>query len=139
MSPLSQTNNIVILLSIAITLLLLNNTSNFVLSLSNYPRSKTMLFSITVCTVLLYTASAFNIASNISGIIGFVFLFDTLALVILNDPSISSSTLIVSGLCCAILSVCSLYHNCLYLVSVLSCLWFNTTILSCVFLIVFTI
>ena len=73
-------NTAIILLSITITLLLLGNnhislhqSSNFIWSPSNYPRSRTMLFGITICTVSLYTASVG--AVNISSGAGFVVLF----------------------------------------------------------------
>jgi len=79
-----------------------------------------MLFDITNYAVLFCTVNAANISSNVSGVAGFVLLFDTLSLVILNDPSISSNASIVSGLCLAVLFVCGLYYNCLCLVSVLS-------------------
>ena len=131
MPSLNQTNIAVILSSVVITLLLLRNRqislyqfSNFILFLSNYLRSRTILFSITACAVLWYFAGAINISSDVSDVASSVvlFLFNMYSLVILNDLSISSSTSISSGLYLAILSVHSLYYNCLCLVSGLSCL-----------------
>ena len=121
MLPLSQASTMVILLSAATTLLLLRNSliplhqsSNFVLSPSNYPRSETILFGVVICTFLLYTAStgAADI-SSVSGIAGSVLLFDMLFSVILSNPNISSNAPIAFGLYPAILFVCGLYHNCL--------------------------
>ena len=118
----------VILLLVATTLLLLRNNCiylyqslNFVLFLSNHPRSGTMLFGVIVYIFLLYIAStgAVNI-SSISNIASSVLLFDTLFLVILSDFSISSSTSIVSGLYPAILFVYGFYHNCLFLLGTFS-------------------
>ena len=130
-----------ILLSVTITLLLLRNrqiplhqSSNFVLSLSNYSRSRTMLFDITAYAILWYSANTVDISSDVSDVAGSVLLFNVFSSVILNDPSISSSASIVSGLCCAVLSICDLYHNCSCLISSLFCLWSSTTILSCIFL-----
>ena len=109
----------VILLSITTTLLLLRNNQiplhqslNFVLSPSNHPRSRIMLFGVIVCIFSLYLAStsAVNI-SSVSSVASLVLLFDTLSLVILSNSNISSNASIVSGLCPAILSVCSFYHN----------------------------
>ena len=123
MPPLSWANTAVILSSVATTLLLLRNnwiplhqSLNFVLSLSNHLRSRTMLFGIIVYMFSLYTASTGAVdISSVSGIAGSVLLFDTLSLVILNNPNISSNTSIVSKLCPAVLSVCGLYHNCFVL------------------------
>ena len=101
-TPLSWANTIVILSSVAMTLLLLTNnqiplyqSSKFVRSLSNYPRFKTMLFGITVYAVLLYTASidAVNISSDDIGSI-VLFLSEAYSLVILNDSNIFFSALI---------------------------------------------
>ena len=121
MPPLSLASTAVILLSVVTTLLLLRNnyislyqSSNFVQSLLNHPGSRTILFGTFVCMFSLYTVGAVNIAS-VSGIAGFVLLFDTLSLVILSDPNISSSTLIASRLCYAILSIYGIYHNCSFL------------------------
>ena len=120
MPPLSWASTVVILSSIATTLLLLRNnpillhqSSNFVLSPLNYPGSGTILFGVIVCMFSLYTAGtgAINI-SSVSGIASSVLLFDMLSSVILSDPSISSNASIASGLCPAVLSVHSLYHNC---------------------------
>ena len=60
----------------------------------------------------LYTAGAgvVNI-SSISSVTSSMLLFDMLSLVILSDPSISSSISIAFGLCLAVLSICGLYHN----------------------------
>ena len=123
MPPLSWVSTAVILSSITTTLLLLRNNQNFlhqslnfVLSLSNYPRSGTMLFGVVVCTFLLYTAGAGTIdISSISDVAGSVLLFDTLSSLIVSDPNISSNTSIAFRLCSAILSVHSLYHNCFIL------------------------
>ena len=146
MPPLNQTNTAVILSPVAITLLFLRNrqiplhqSSDFVLSLSNHPGSGTILLGIIACTVLLCTAGAVDISSNVSGIADSVLLFYILSSVILNDSSISSSTSIVSELCHTILSVHSLYYSHLYLVSGLLYLWSSTTILSCIFLMVSTV
>jgi len=77
MPPLSQASTVVILLSAATTLLFLRNSqislhqsSNFVLSPSNYPESGTMFF---VDMFLLYAAGtgALNI-SSISSVAGSV-------------------------------------------------------------------
>ena len=123
MPPLNWANTTVILSSVTTTLLFLRNnwiplhqSLNFILSLSNHPRSKTMLFGVIVCMFSLYTAGtgAVNI-SSVSGVTGSVLLFDTLSSVILNNPNISSNTSIVSELCSAVLSVCGLYHNCFVL------------------------
>ena len=119
MLPLSWANTAVILLSVATTLLLLRNncislhqSSNFVRSPSNYLGSGTILFGVLVCVFSLYTAGAGAIdISSVSSVPSSVLLFDMLFLVILSDPNISSSASIASGLCCAILSVCSFYHN----------------------------
>ena len=120
MPPLSQTNTIVILLSVATTLLLLRNNHiplhqslNFTQSLLNYPRSGTILFGILVCVFSLYTADAGTVnISSVSGVAGSVLLFDMLSLVILSGLNISSNASIVSGLCHAVLSICDFYHNC---------------------------
>ena len=120
MPPLSWASTIVILSSVATTLLLLRNnwipfhqSLNFVLFPSNHPRSGTILFSVVVYMFLLYTADtdAINI-SFVSSVAGSVLLFNMLSLVILSNPNISSNTSIASGLCPAILSVYGLYHNC---------------------------
>ena len=80
---------------------------------TNYPESGTMFF---VGTFSLCTAStgAVNI-SSVSGVAGFMLWFDMLSLVILNDSSISSNTLIVSRLCPAVLSVCGFLSHCFVL------------------------
>ena len=96
MPPLSWASTAVILSSAATTLLLLRNkwipfyqSSNFVLSPLNHPRSGTIAF---VSAFLLYTAgaSAVDILS-VSSVAGSVLLFDTLSLVILNNLSIFSN------------------------------------------------
>ena len=78
---LSWSNTMVILSSVAITLLLLRNnqilfhqSSNFVWSLSNYFRFKTMLFGITAYAILLYTTNigAIDISSDASCIVLFL-------------------------------------------------------------------
>ena len=70
-----------------------------------------MLFSITACIFLLYTASIsiVNIFSNASSVI--LFLFKMYSLVILNDSNISSSVSmsVASGL--SVLFICSFHHN----------------------------
>ena len=108
--PLSWASTAVILLFTATTLLLLKNSQipfyqslNFVLSPSNYPGSGTIFF---IGIFLLCTAgtAAVNI-SSIFGSAGSILLFDTLCLVILNDPSISSNASIVFRPCPAVLSV----------------------------------
>ena len=111
MPPLSQASTAVILLLAAITLLLLRNkwillhqSSNFILSPLNYPGSGTIVF---VSMLLVYTASASAGAVNIlsvSGVAGSVLLFDTLSLVILNDPSISSNASTASSFHPAVLA-----------------------------------
>ena len=103
---LSQTNISVILLSVAVTLLLLRNkhislyqSSNFAWSSSNYHGSGTILLNIIAYFVLLYTADAVNI-SSISDIYGFVVLFSSkmYSLIILNDLSTSDSASMLSCL-----------------------------------------
>ena len=119
MPPLSWASTAVILLSAATTLLLLRNnqiplhqSSNFILSLSNYLGSGTILFGITVCTFSLYITGANTVdISSVSSIAGSVLLFDILSSVILSDLNISSSASIVSGLCPAVLSVHSFYQT----------------------------
>ena len=78
---LSWANTMVILSSVAITLLLLRNnqilfhqSSNFVWSLSNYSRFKTMLFGITAYAILLYTTNigAIDIFSDTGCIVLFL-------------------------------------------------------------------
>ena len=127
MPPLSQGSTVMILSSVATTLLLLRNnhislyqSSNFIQSPSNHSGSGTMLFGMLACTFLLYTTSIGTInISSVSGIAGSVLLFDTLSSVILSDPNISSSASIASGLCYAILSIHDFYHNYLFLMFVL--------------------
>ena len=114
-----------ILLSVALTLLFLKNnhiplhqSSNFIQLLSNNPGSRTILFSITAYTILLYTAgiSTVNIFSNAGSVV--LFPSDVYSLVIFNDPNISSSTSlssVVSWLCLSILSVYGFYYSSLYL------------------------
>ena len=120
MLSLSQANISVILLSVAVTLLLLRNNhiplyqfSNFVQLLSNCSGSRTILFSITACAVSLYTAGigAVNISSNVGSIV--LLLSEVYSLIILNDSNISLSVLIsiASYLYLSILFVCSFYHN----------------------------
>jgi len=101
MTPLSQASTTVILSSVAVTLLLLRNkwiplhqSSNFIQSPLNHPRSKTIVLSITVCS---NATSAVNI-SSISGIASSVVLslFKVYSLVILNNPSTSDSASILS-------------------------------------------
>ena len=98
MTPLSQASTTVILSSVAVTLLLLRNkwiplhqSSNFIQSPLNHPRSKTIVLSITVCSNAI---SAVNI-SSISGVASSV-LFEVYSLVILNNPSTSNSASILS-------------------------------------------
>jgi len=92
---LRQTKIVVILLSVAITLLLLRNKQislyqslNFILFPSNHPESGTILFSMTTC--LFYTAStgAVNIPSVVSV---FIVSFEVFSLMILNNPSCSEN------------------------------------------------
>ena len=64
-----------------------------------------------LCTV---STGAVDI-SSISGIAGSVLWFNMLSLVILNDSSISSNTLIASRLCPAVLSVCGFLSHCFVL------------------------
>ena len=120
MLSLSQANISVILSSVAVTLLFLRNNhillypfSNFVQPLSNYSRSRTILFSITVCAISLCTTGVS--AVNISSDVGFIVLLlpQVYSLVILNNPNISLSTLIsmASYLYLSVLSVCNFYHN----------------------------
>ena len=68
MLSLSQTSTVVILSLVAVTLLLLRNkqiffhqSSNFVQSPSNYPRSRIILFSITVCSIAAVTVMSLNL------------------------------------------------------------------------------
>ena len=79
---LSWANTVMILLSIAITLLLLRNnqiplhqSSNFVWLLLNYPRFRTMLFGITAYAILLCTTNigAVDISSDAGCIALFLF------------------------------------------------------------------
>ena len=127
MPPLSQGSTVMILSSVATTLLLLRNnhislyqSSNFIQSPSNYSGSGTMLFGMLAYTFSLYTISIGTInISSVSDIAGSVLLFDTLSSVILSDPNISSSASIASGLCYAILSIHGFYHNYLFLMFVL--------------------
>ena len=93
---LSWSNTVVILSSIAMTLLFLRNnqiplhqSSNFVQLPSNHPRYETMLFDITSCAISLYTTSVgtANISFNNAGSV-FLFLFETYSLVIFNNPNI---------------------------------------------------
>ena len=82
------------------TLLLLRNnwislhqSSNFIQSPSSHPRSGTIFFGITICTILLYTAGvdAVNISfDNVGSVV--LFLSKMYSSVILNDPSIYSNT-----------------------------------------------
>ena len=74
------------------------------------------------CVFSLYTASAGAVdIFSVSGVAGSVLLFDTLFLVILSNPNISSSTSIASEFCHAILSVHGFYYNCLLLMFILVC------------------
>jgi len=60
----------------------------------------------------LYTVGAGAVdISSVSDIACFVLSFDTLSLVILNDPNIFSNASIISRLYSAILSVHSFYYN----------------------------
>ena len=68
-SPLKYAKIVVILLLVSITLLLLRNnlislhqSSNFVWSLSNYPRSGTILLDITACIFLFAGVGTTNIS-----------------------------------------------------------------------------
>ena len=98
MLSLSQANTTIILLSVAITLLLLRNncislhqSSNFIWPPSNYPWSDTILFSITTYTVLSCATSTgtVNISSDANSIV--LFPSEAYFSVILNDFNISSS------------------------------------------------
>ena len=93
----------VILLFIVVTLLLLRNNHtplhqslNFVQSLSNYPRSGTILLSTTTC--LLYTAGtgAVDIAFIVSVSI---ITSEAYSFVILNDSNHSNNILILFSQC----------------------------------------
>ena len=116
MPPLSWASTAVILSSATTTLLLLMNnlislyqSSNFVLSLSNYSRSETIFF---IGTFLLFTAGTGAVdISSVSSVAGSVLRFDMLSSVTLNDPNISSNTSLASGLCHAVLSVYGFYHT----------------------------
>ena len=139
MPPLSWASTAVILLSIIITLLLLRNnciplhqSSNFIQLLSNYPRSSIIFFGITACAISLCTVSISTVDISFNADFIILFLFEISSLVILNNPNISSSTLIpvASWLYLSVLSVCGFYYNSLYL----SCLFLSmvsTTISSC--------
>ena len=125
MPSLSQANTIVILSSVTTTLLLLRNSYiplhqslNFVQSPSNHPGSGTMLFGVLAYIFSLYTTGAIDIAS-VSGIAGFVLLFNILSLMILSDPNISSSASIASRLCCTVLFICGFYYNHSFLMFIL--------------------
>ena len=84
------------------------------MSLLKYLGSGTILLDITAYSIILYTigTGVVNIYS-ISSIAGSVILFssEVYSLVILNDPSTFNSTLMLSWLCLAILSVYRFYHN----------------------------
>jgi len=73
------------------------------------------MFFVGIFSLCVAGTGAVNI-SSVSGVADSVLRFDTLSLVILSDPSISSNASIVSELCPAILSVCGYYHT------ILSCL-----------------
>ena len=84
-----------ILSSISVTLLLLRNnlihlhqSSNFIQSPSNHPRSGTMFLSISAYAILLFTAGAVGISVSIC-----LSSFET-SFVILKDPSLSNNALI---------------------------------------------
>ena len=104
----------VILSSAVTTLLLLRNSwiplhqsLNLVLSLSNYPGSGTMFF---VSLFSLYiTGTDIVDISSVSGVTGSVLWFDSLSLVILNNPSISFNASIASVLCSTVLTVCDFF------------------------------
>ena len=103
---LSQVNTAVILSLVAVILLLLRNnqiflhqSSNFILSPSNYLRSGTILLDITAYSIVLYTIGTGVVKiSSISSITGSIVLFssEVYSLVILNDPSTSDSISILS-------------------------------------------
>ena len=104
----------VILSSAVTTLLLLRNSwiplhqsLNLVLSLSNYPGSGTIFF---VSLFSLYiTGTDIVDISSVSGVTGSVLWFDSLSLVILNNPSISFNASIASVLCSTVLTVCDFF------------------------------
>jgi len=73
------------------------------------------MFFVGIFSLCVAGTGAVNI-SSVSGIVDSMLWFDTLSLVILSDPNISSNASIVSGLCPAVLSVCGYYHT------ILSCL-----------------
>jgi len=71
--PLKQARISVILLSVVVILLFWTNNwiplhqfSNFVLFLSNYPRSETMLLDITVCSLYTTSTDTIDISSILS-------------------------------------------------------------------------
>ena len=111
---LSQTSTVIILSLVAMTLLLLRNnqisfyqSSNFIQSPSNYPRSETMLLGITAYSVVLYTTSTSTVnISSISDVTGFIVLFPSkvYSSVILNDLSTSDNTSIPSVISTIIVS-----------------------------------
>ena len=91
--PLRQIRIAVILLSIVVTLLLLRNNCillyqslNFVQSLLNYSRSKTILLDMTICLLYTTEAGAIDIMSTIS-----IVLSEVSSLIIFNDSNYSNN------------------------------------------------
>ena len=90
MPPLIWARIVVIMLSIPVTLFLLRNNQillyqslNLVLSLLNYPGSRTMLFGMTICS--FYTVAGAD-ATNISSMYS-VISSEAFSLVILNNSN----------------------------------------------------
>jgi len=90
MPPLIWARIVIIMLSVPITLFLLRNNQiplyqslNFFLSPLNYPRSRTMLFDMNICS--FYTITGAD-ATNISSMYP-VISFEAFSLVILNNSN----------------------------------------------------
>ena len=95
--PLRCTRIAIILSSVFMTLLLLKNnlislyqSSNFILSLLNYPRSRTMLFGTIVYIFSFICSGAVDISSLVCLFVPFETLF-----MIFNDPSLLDNILIL--------------------------------------------
>ena len=119
-SPLSWARIAVILLSVAITLLLLRNNqislyhfSNLIWSPSNHPRSGTIIFGMTAYFVWLYTTSAGTVdISSVVSVSIVLILSKISSSVIFNDQSHSDNGLMsISQYCQSILFVCGFYHK----------------------------
>ena len=112
--PLRQAKIAVILLLLRNNQISLYQSSNFVLSLSNYPGSGTILFSITAYSLLFVVAStsATDIALSDCSVVSSEVLF-----IICKDPSYSNNISmsfilleLVLVLLCSLLHMCFIYH-----------------------------